>query len=234
MKTPELETVRDKHSGIHQREKRPTRWENFWTKLNSPIVTWLLTALLGSLIAYTYANLQSCLKDGDERASKLNRLVSEMHGRYALIIAAVGRATTADDLSERLLKVPFTRLEFKDAAMASLSAEFGDLMSYVRPAELRERGMRDAIRYSGLTDAELGVVWHSLVIGRPPEGLTDANLATFKALAPKFERLISGSVKFNAEWYPVAYCGVPNAFLALWRSRGPIVEYVPRPANNPF
>ncbi len=233
MPMPEYEKLRNKQSGLYRRETPPTGWAKFWSNagkvLNSSVTTWVLTVTFGSMVAYTYANLQACLKDGDERAAKLNRLVSEMHDRYALIIVAVKQANSARDLTERLAKVPFTRVEFKDATMAALSADFVDLMSYVRPAELRQQGMINAIRASGLTPSELQAVRYTLVIGRPPDGLTDENLETFKALGPKFQQLILGSVKFNTDWQPVAYCTLPNAFLSLWRSRGPTVEYVPRP-----
>ena len=56
-----------------------------WKILNSSIVIWALTAILGSVLTFTFTNLQSCLKDADEKATRGNKVFREILDRRVTI-----------------------------------------------------------------------------------------------------------------------------------------------------
>jgi hypothetical protein len=91
-----------------------------WKIVNSSIVLWTLTAVVGSFVTFAFTNLQSCLKDADEKATRANRVYSEILNRRVDFLHAVNDAKSLTDLSARLKGLSYFWYEFKDVQCCRL------------------------------------------------------------------------------------------------------------------
>lgn len=205
-----------------------------WKYLNSSIVIWALTALLGSVVTFTFTNLQSCLKDADEKATRANKVYTELLDRRAAIIRAIDDAKNVPDLSSRLKDVGYIRYEFKDIPIVSLAAEIREFQMITRKLPFAETLGRYNILTSGLSDDDLPYM--EVLGGGDVTGRSESYLAKLKKVADKYS-IYLGRERIFAEHYAVVpYCPVTDAFASMWRSRDRILEFkeFDTPRDAPF
>jgi hypothetical protein len=226
MKMPKYEKIRNKRMGLFRRrdpEKPSEPPSRLWTFLNSSFGLWVLTATFGSLVAATYSSLQVCIKDADDRVAKYSRLQSEIQSRQSEILEAINRAESIDDLRSRLKNIAANRHEFKDTPLRSLNLDYRDIQNLIRPHEIVAATVRQVSDAYGFTYEDRKYL--SVVDGTLPDDISETELPKIKALAPKFANLLNTAKTLASRYGLVQYCPIPRAFLSLWQSRGPILEY---------
>jgi hypothetical protein len=123
--------------------------------INSSIVIWALTALVGSFVTFTYTNLQSCLKDADEKATRANSIYAEVLDRRVDILHAINDAKNLPDLSPRLKNLSYIRYDFKDVPLLSLAAEMRQFQTITHKLPFAEELGRTSIEASRLSVSRL-------------------------------------------------------------------------------
>jgi hypothetical protein len=202
--------------------------------LNSSIVIWALTAILGSLVTFTFTNLQSCLKDADEKSTRANKVFGELLDRRAAIVRAIGDSKSISDLSNRLKNVGYIRSEFKDVPMVSLAAEIKEFQLITRRLRFAEALGVSNVLASGLSEDDvqyLEVFGGGDVTGKPESFLTQ-----LKVVVPRYNIYLNRELIFANHFAVVPYCTVANAFSSMWQSRERILEFkeFPTPREAPF
>jgi hypothetical protein len=226
MKMPKYEKIRNKRMGLFRRrdpEKPSEPPSRLWTFLNSSFGLWVLTATFGSLVAATYSSLQVCIKDADDRVAKYSRLQSEIQSRQSEILEAINRAESIDDLRSRLKNIAANRQEFKDTPLRSLNLDYRDIQNLIRPHEIVAATVRQVSDAYGFTYEDRKYL--SVVDGTLSDDISETELPKIKALASKFANLLNTAKTLASRYGLVQYCPIPGAFLSLWQSRGPILEY---------
>jgi hypothetical protein len=226
MKMPKYEKIRNKRMGLFRRrdsETAPEGPSRLWSFLNSSFGLWIFTATFGSFVAATYSSLQVCIKDADDRMAKYSRLQSEILSRQSAILEAIIRAQSIDDLGSRLKNIAAGRQEFKDTPLRSLNLDYRDIQNLIRPNESVTVIVRQVSDAYGFDYEDRKYL--SLVDGTLPDDISEAELSNIKALALKFANLLSTAKTLSSRYGLVQSCTVPRAFLSLWQSRGPILEY---------
>lgn len=216
------------------RPRPPKPESQVWKIINSSIAIWILTAIVGSLVTFTFTNLQSCLKDADEKATRANKVYGELLDRRMSIIHAINDAKSIGDLSNRLKSVGYIRYEFKDVPIVSLAAELKEFQKITRRLAFAEDLGRYNVRKSGLSEDDmpyLDVFGGGDVSGRP-----ESFLAQLKAFLPKYTTYVNRERTFEEHFQVVPYCPVTGAFAAMWQSRDRILEFkeFDTPREAPF
>lgn len=226
---PKYEKIRNRR--LFQRKEPENR---LWKFLNSSIVIWCLTVIVGSFVTFTYTNLQACLKDADEKATRANRVFAEVLDRRVEILHAINKATNMPDLAKRLKGISYTRHEFRDVSMQSLLADLKDNQTITRKLPFAEEMGRMQLEAAQITEDDLPYI--EVLGGRTVDDLPESFLPKLKAVTPKLATWVSGELSFVGNWSIVPYCTVSDAVASLWQSRERILEFklfIP-PREAPF
>ncbi|MEH2469212.1 hypothetical protein V1281_001534 [Nitrobacteraceae bacterium AZCC 2161] len=205
-----------------------------WKILNSSIVIWLLTAALGSVVTFTFTNLQSCLKDADEKATRGNKVFGEILDRRVTIAHAINDSKSIADLSNRLKNIGYLRYEFKDVPIVSLTAELKEFQTITRKLPFAEAWGYLNIAVSGLSEDDLPYL--EVFGGGDVSDKTAPFLTKLKEILPKYNIYLNRELAFAKHFAVVPYCTVPDAFASMWRSRDRILEFkeFETPREAPF
>src|SRR4051794_18324188 len=188
-------------------EKKPE--SRAWKVINSSIVIWALTALIGSVVTFTFTNLQSCLKDADEKATRANKVFGEILDRRFATVQAINDAKNIPDLANRLKGIGYIRYEFKDIPVFSLAAELKEFQTITRKLPFAEALGQSHILASGLSEDDipyLDVFGGADVTGRP-----EAFLTKLKQILTKYNIYLSRQRIFADHFAVVPYCPVTEA-----------------------
>lgn len=192
MKTPEIIRRR------FYRPRPPKRESKAWKIINSSIVIWTLTAVVGSFVTFTYTNLQSCLKDADEKATRVNKVYAELLDRRVDVLHAINGAKNISDLYARLKNVSYTRYDFKDVPILSLVAEMKQFQTITRKLPFAEDLGRSSIEASYLTEDDVPYI--EILNGGSVDGRPDNFFAAIKAALPRLSTYVSTELSFAGNW----------------------------------
>jgi hypothetical protein len=215
-----------KREVIRRRFYRPRpqkRESKVWTIINSSIVIWALAAVVGSFVTFTYTNLQSCLKDADEKATRANKVYVELLDRRVDILHAINDAKTISDLSARLKNVSYTRYDFKDVPILSLVAEMKQFQTIIRKLPFAEELGHASIGAAQLTEDDVPYI--EILNGGNVEGRSESFFAAIKAALPRLSIYVSNELSFAGNWAIVPYCTVGDAVVSMWKARDRILEF---------
>jgi hypothetical protein len=193
-----------------------------WKIINSSIVLWALTAIVGSFLTFTFTNLQSCLKDADEKATRSNSVYTEILSRRIDFLHAVNDAKSLPDLSTRLKGLTYFRYEFKDVPMLSLVVEMKEFQTITRKLPFAEELGRSSIDAAGLTEDDVQYI-EVLNIGNV-DGKPDSFFTGIKSALPRLSSYLNGELSFASNWSVVPYCTIGDAVASMWQSRDRILE----------
>lgn len=194
-----------------------------WTIINSSIFIWVLTAVAGSFVTFTYTNLQSCLKDADEKATRANRVYTEILNRRVDFLHAVNEAKSLPDLSARLKALSYFRYEFKDVPMLSLVTEMKEFQTITRKLPFAEELGQSSIAAAGLTSDDVQYI--EVINGGTVDGKPDSFFAGIKSALPRLSTYVSGELSFAGNWSIVPYCTVGDAISSMWSARERTLEF---------
>lgn len=176
MKMPIYEKLRSRR--LFPKEPKKSRLGWIFSVINSAIFIWLLTAIVGSFVSFAFTNVQACWRDGDDKATKMNRTFAEIMDRREKIVFAVRQSTTLLDFVSRVHAIPTTRAEFKNVSLPALTADLKDyqIITYALPGAAE---FGDAIvKAAGVTENDL--VFFEILNGEPVEELTDDDFKNMK------------------------------------------------------
>ena len=132
----------------------------------------------GQLVSFAFTIVQACWRDGDDKATKMNRTFAEIMDRREKIVFAVRQSTTLLDFVSRVHAIPTTRAEFKNVSLPALTADLKDyqIITYALPGAAE---FGDAIvKAAGVTENDL--VFFEILNGEPVEELTDDDFKNMK------------------------------------------------------
>jgi len=229
MPEPEYEEIKALALRIAEHEKLQTpgqrRRAYIWSVLNATFTIWVLTAIVGTAVAYTYSNLQTCLKDAGDKVMQYNHLTTEIRNRLLYILDAVNRAKTVNALKASLAAVPVTRSEYKDISLTSLNSDLFDIqVRYIRPIEAQPLATINALEASKLNSDDADML--PILNGRLKPDFSEADLARLKTTLPKLSTLTGGVLGFQANYMAGVSCSVPSAFASLFGAHSFIMVYV--------
>jgi hypothetical protein len=229
MPEPEYEEIKALALRIAEHEKLQTpgqrRRAYIWSVLNATFTIWVLTAIVGTAVAYTYSNLQTCLKDAGDKVMQYNHLTTEIRNRLLYILDAVNRAKTVNALKASLAAVPVTRSEYKDISLTSLNSDLFDIqVRYIRPIEAQPLATINALEASKLNSDDADML--PILNGRLKPDFSEADLARLKTTLPKLSTLTGGALGFQANYMAGVSCSVPSAFASLFGAHSFIMVYV--------
>jgi hypothetical protein len=194
-----------------------------WTFINSSIFLWALTAIVGSFVTFTFTNLQSCLKDADEKATRSNRVYTEILNRRIDFLHAVNDAKSLPDLSVRLKGLSYFRYEFKDVPMLSLVVEMKEFQTITRKLPFAEELGRSNIAAAGITEDDVQYI--EVLNTGSVDGKPESFFSGIKSALPRLSTYLNGELSFASNWSIVPYCTIGDAVASMWQSRDRILEF---------
>jgi hypothetical protein len=226
---PEYEEIKALALKIAERDVPRTPWQrrraHIWSVLNATFTIWVLTAIVGTAVAYTYANLQTCFKDAGDKVTQYNHLTTEIRNRVLYILDAVSRAKTVSALKASLAALPVTRSEYKDVSLTSLNSDLWDLqVRYIRPIEAQPLATASALEASKLNSDDADML--PILSGRLKSDFSEADLARLKTALPKLSTLTNGVLGFQTNYMASVSCTMSGAFASLFGGRSFMMEYV--------
>jgi hypothetical protein len=212
----------EENKAKNARELRRTTGRRIWEVLNSSFTLWVLTAAVGTFVTFTYANYQTCMRESDDKSTRVDHIQYELHYRQMQIVSRIELAETIEDLRSLLKSIVSSRNEFKDESTAALQTELFDVLMYVRINDEAKADIEQQMKGLGIKRDELP--YFIVLSGTVPIEMDDGDLQKMKALLPKLAGDVNIALDIHDKWRTVPYCTLGQSIASLWRSRDKYLE----------
>lgn len=194
-----------------------------WDYANSNLIIWLLTAVVGGAITFTYTNQQACLKEADLKLQRIDDSQSEILSRVRVFVVALQASSNYEEFRSVMAMKPGQAL--KDKSFVDVTRDLSNALVGIEPAIITGDNYAKLLSAASIDMAEL----NNLLFGlESSDSVSNEVLQALRPLSVKLAKLYDEINALKDKWRFQSRCGLLHSFSYLWSTNRATVEVVPR------
>jgi len=225
---PKYEKHRNEKLRSILRPQMPTasHRKTVWDYANSSLTIWVLTVVLGGFVTFLYSNQQACIKDSEQKISRITDDKDTLLARLRMLAVAMKTSSTFVEFKAFLAIKGISVESTKDKATLDLFRELGTATQQMEPRPFTHANMVEVLKRADIQPDDITAAFLFLLLENANVDIPDEAIKSSEPLADKLARLYDDLSAIDGHWDFKPKCGLFYGISSVWDPTHPIIEAI--------